>query len=207
MVTRVCAITPRSAGVWQPKSTCQYRFARGAGHACYALETITDSTSAAARDDHRRHHPNSEDADDVTQEVLFRLHTRLDSYKGRSRFTTWLYQVTRNAAYEVRRRRSTRARFREKLGQMETDDNRAATVAEQPDHGLVAAIWALFQRLPARQRQIFDLADLQGFTPAEIGEMLDMNPVTVRANLCKARRAIRSRLLERHPQIIEELGR
>lgn len=150
---------------------------------------------------------DGDDADDITQEVLFRLHTRLGSYKGRSQFTTWLYRVTRNAAYELGRRRSTRARFREKLAQMETDDIRAATVAEQPDHSLVTVVWPLFQRLPARQRQIFDLADLQGFTPTEIGEMLDMNPVTVRANLCKARRAIRSRLLERHPQMMEELGR
>ena len=39
-----------------------------------------------------------DDADDVAQDVLVRLATRLDRYTGRSRFTTWLYQVTRNAA-------------------------------------------------------------------------------------------------------------
>jgi len=72
---------------------------------------------------------------------------------------------------------------------------------------VVSAIRTLFERLPSRQRQIFDLADLQGYTPTEIGDMLGMNPVTVRANLCKARRAIRSKLIERHPKMVEELGR
>ena len=150
---------------------------------------------------------DADDADDVTQEVLFRLHTKLRSYKRRSQFTTWLYQVTRNAAYELGRRRTTQLRFREKLGRMETDDTRATTVQEQPDNAVVTAIRTLFERLPSRQRQIFDLADLQGYTPTEIGDMLGMNPVTVRANLCKARRAIRSQLIERHPKMVEELGR
>ena len=150
---------------------------------------------------------DADDADDVTQEVLFRLHTKLRGYKGKSRFTTWLYQVTRNAAYELGRRKTTQLRFREKLGWMETGDSQVTTVQARPDSAVVAAIRALFERLPSRQRQIFDLADLQGYSPAEIGDMLGMNPVTVRANLCKARRAIRSQLIERHPQMVEELGR
>src|SRR5436853_5944286 len=45
-----------------------------------------------------------DDADDVAQEVLVRLATRLDRYAGRSRFTTWLYQVTRNTALGFGRR-------------------------------------------------------------------------------------------------------
>ncbi|UCG88900.1 MAG: RNA polymerase sigma factor [Gemmatimonadota bacterium] len=150
---------------------------------------------------------DADDADDVTQEVLFRLHTKLRSYKRRSRFTTWLYQVTRNAAYEMARRRTAQLRFREKLGRMETEDTHLKAIQVQPDSNVVTVIRSLFERLPSRQRQIFDLADLQGLTPTEIGDMLGMNPVTVRANLCKARRAIRSQLIERHPQMVEELGR
>jgi RNA polymerase sigma factor (sigma-70 family) len=150
---------------------------------------------------------DADDADDVTQEVLFRLHTKLRSYKGKSRFTTWLYQVTRNAVYELGRARSTQQRFREKLAHMEPEATRTTTLPAQPDNAVVAVIRDLFEQLPSRQRQIFDLADLQGFTPSEIGGMLGMNPVTVRANLCKARRTIRSHLIEQHPKMLEELGR
>lgn len=150
---------------------------------------------------------DADDADDVTQEVLFRLHTKLRSYKGKSRFTTWLYQVTRNAVYEFGRARSTQQRFREKLAHMEPEGARTTTLPAQPDNAVVAVIRDLFEQLPSRQRQIFDLADLQGFTPSEIGGMLGMNPVTVRANLCKARRSIRSHLTEQHSRMMEELGR
>ena len=61
----------------------------------------------------------------------------------------------------------------------------------------------LFRELPRRQREIFYLADLEGFAPVEIAERLGMNPVTVRAHLLRARRALRARLLERHPELTE----
>ena len=57
--------------------------------------------------------------------------------------------------------------------------------------------------LPARQREVFDLCDLQDRSQAEVAEMLDLKPVTVRANLFKARAAIRRNILRMHPRYTE----
>jgi RNA polymerase sigma-70 factor (ECF subfamily) len=146
-----------------------------------------------------------DDADDVVQEVLVRLSKRLKSFAGKSRFSTWLFQVTRNTALEQQRKRARRNKLLLGFGRADPKDD---FVEEYPLEQLqtshaVDQIRTLFERLPARQRQVFDLADLQGFGPAEIGEMLGMNPVTVRANLCKARRAIRAKMLERFPEMAE----
>ena len=148
-----------------------------------------------------------DDADDVVQEVLMRLSKRLKSFAGKSRFSTWLFQVTRNTALEQQRKRARRNKLLLGFGRTEAKDD---VVEENPleqlqTSNVVDQVRTLFERLPARQRQIFDLVDLQGFSPAEIGEMLDMNPVTVRANLCKARRTIRAKILERFPETAEEL--
>jgi len=62
-----------------------------------------------------------------------------------------------------------------------------------------------FDDLPPRQREVLDLADLQGFAPGEIAEMLKMNPVTVRAHLFRARRTLRARMLEEHAALLEDL--
>lgn len=145
-----------------------------------------------------------DDADDVTQEVLVRLHRKLGSYHGQSRFTTWLYRVTLNAAMELHRR-GTR--------HLHLDIADAESLSGDQDESFGVdrssaskAVRKAFEQLPAGQRQVFDLADLQGFTPKEIGEMLEMKPVTVRAHLSKARRAIRKRMLEQHPRLMEELS-
>jgi RNA polymerase sigma-70 factor (ECF subfamily) len=60
-------------------------------------------------------------------------------------------------------------------------------------------ILELFSELPERQREIFDLVDLQGLSPAEAGARMGLKPVSVRANLFKARAAIRAKLLATHP--------
>jgi RNA polymerase sigma-70 factor (ECF subfamily) len=53
--------------------------------------------------------------------------------------------------------------------------------------------------LPARQREIFDLVDLQGLSPAEAAERTGRKAVSVRASLFKARSAIRAKFLATHP--------
>jgi RNA polymerase sigma-70 factor (ECF subfamily) len=62
-----------------------------------------------------------------------------------------------------------------------------------------------FDALPTRQREILDLADLQGYGSSEIAQLLDMNPATVRAHLFRARRTLRSRMLAEHPALMEDL--
>lgn len=146
------------------------------------------------------------DADDVTQEVLIRLHTSLNRYAGRSRFTTWLYQVTRNEASNLRRRLRSRLRLVEAATQEAMVDT---TVTDEPLERVHAAkiaalAHALLHKLPRRQREVFHLADLEGCSMAEIAERLGMSPVTARVHLFHARRSLRSQILERWPELSPE---
>ncbi len=147
-----------------------------------------------------------DDADDVTQEVLVVLHRKLKTYTGRARFSSWLFQVTRNAALQHGRKVGRVARLKRRASEVSVADSDAADGITQLDGAHAAeVVRTLFQGLPIRQREVFDLADLQGFSPSEIGRMLGMKAVTVRANLCKARRALRGAILERHPELVEGL--
>ena len=148
-----------------------------------------------------------DEADDVAQDVLVRLFRRLKSFKWKSRFSTWLFQVTRNTALEQIRKRVRREKLIQE--QPRAGQNKNSEQECQLDRlsrsNVVQQIRMCFEQLPARQRMVFDLADLQGVSPIEIGERLGMNPVTVRANLCKARRAIRTKMLKQHPELVEGL--
>ena len=151
---------------------------------------------------------DADDADDVAQNVLVRLSTHLDRYDGRSRFTTWLFRVTANAAGGFFRRGAARRRMTARLEQWsaDADANRADPVRQLHTTQLAKLVRAFFETLPGRQREILDLADLQGFTPTEIGGMLKLNPTTVRAHLFRARRTLRARMLEQHPALAEDLS-
>src|SRR5258707_7048608 len=52
-------------------------------------------------------HP--QDAEDATQEILVKVVTRLDSFRGEAAFTTWAYRVAANHLLSTRRRRAEQA--------------------------------------------------------------------------------------------------
>jgi RNA polymerase sigma-70 factor (ECF subfamily) len=150
---------------------------------------------------------DADDADDITQDVLVRLSTHLHRYDGRSRFTTWLYRVTANTAGGFFRRRTARRRAdqRAQEGGADPDAVPPDPLARLHQADVAGVVKLFFDALPGRQREILDLADLQGFGPGEIANMLGMNPVTVRAHLFRARRTLRTRMLAEYPGLVEDL--
>jgi RNA polymerase sigma-70 factor (ECF subfamily) len=139
-------------------------------------------------------------ADDIAQEVLIGLERRVQRFDGRSKFSTWLFTVTRNVALTQRKRHERRA---ELLSQRIVDETESAQA--DPDASRLAELaMRYFEALPGKQRLIFELCDIGGETPAEVARRLGMEQSTVRAHLFKARRAIRARLLEHHDRLLTE---
>jgi RNA polymerase sigma-70 factor (ECF subfamily) len=144
---------------------------------------------------------DADDAEDVTQDVLILLHRRLPQFEGKSRFSTWLYTITRNVALDRRRRTKRRER---RLELMERPEEAVIPRETLDQANLSQLILRYFDELPARQREVFELSDIHGLSAPEVAERLGMKAVTVRANLFKARRTIRQRMLEHHSSLLEE---
>ncbi len=146
-----------------------------------------------------------DDADEVVQTALLRMHRSLGTYDGRSKFTTWLYRVVGSAAGDVHRQRRRHRRLADRVVRLARPRDRADPRAqERVERGeTVAVVRTFFEELPDRQREVFDLCDLQGYAPAEVAEMLGLEPVTARTHLHRARRTIRERIMESHPELRE----
>ena len=147
---------------------------------------------------------NEQDADDVAQDAMLLAHRYRSSFRGESRYSTWLYRVTRNVALELGRRVARTLRLRRALQAMPEEP-----VVPDPTDGVHAravagVVRALFDDLPARQREVFYLADLEELAPVEIARRLGLEPPTVRVHLLRARRTVRERILREHPEIAEE---
>lgn len=140
-----------------------------------------------------------DDAEDVAQVVLMKMAESMEHFDGRSKVTSWVYRITRNASLDHLRIRGRARRLADRLGQLA----RAATPRlEDPLDDIemkrtVGLIRTLLGELPLRQREVFDLVDLQGLKPREAAEMLEMNPNTVRVHLLRARRTMRGAMLAR----------
>lgn len=141
-----------------------------------------------------------DEAEDIAQEVFVRAHRQLSQYRSDGSLEAWLYAITRRAASQLRRTQKRRRRLTLSPGARPLRDVYTTDPGGRVDRERAAnVIVELFSELPQRQREIFDLVDLQGLSPAEAAARTGMKAVSVRANLFKARSAIRAKFLATHP--------
>ncbi len=188
--------------------------------AAHALD-VQLASLAAAGDDFAfttlvaRYHPavfrwalmfaqDADEAEDIAQEVFVRVHRQLSQYRSDGSLEGWLYAITRRAATQLRRAQRRRKRLALSPGAAPIRDVYTTDPGGRVDRQRAAiVIRELFSELPARQREIFDLVDLQGLSPAEAAGRTGMKPVSVRASLFKARSTIRAKFLASHPSYAE----
>ena len=141
-----------------------------------------------------------DEAEDLVQEVFVRAHRNFSQYRSDAPLGAWLYAITRSTANQSRRLRKRRKRLSLSSSATTYRDVYTTDPGGRVDRQRAAVlIRELFADLPTRQREIFDLVDLQGLSPGEAAQRTGTKPVTVRANLFKARAAIRAKLLATHP--------
>ena len=131
-----------------------------------------------------------EDAEDVVHDVFVGLPEALSRYEERGRLGAWLSRVTARVALMRHRSRN----HRREVG-LEGADRVAAPARDQrSDHtGLQGAVDAL----PVALRSVLVLKEMEGYSHAEIAEMLGISTVTSRVRLLRALRRLR-RELEDH---------
>jgi RNA polymerase sigma-70 factor, ECF subfamily len=149
-----------------------------------------------------------DDAEDVTQEVLIRMHRHLDSWEGRGSIETWLFRITMNEATSLDRKRArwkaegtdpTRAPPRGS-GELRDAESRRALERVQ-SRRVLDLVEAFLTELPRAQRQVFQLVDLEGLRPVEVAARMGLSASTVRVHLHRARAGLRRRILEEHPHL------
>ena len=138
-----------------------------------------------------------DDAEDVAQLVLMKTLRSIESFDGRAGVTSWVYRITRNASLDLQRRKRRDRRLAERAEWMAEVQ---ASQLEDPLDDIemkrtMRLIRTLLGGLSMRQREVFDLVDLQGLRPAEAARLLEMNPNTLRVQLLRARRRMRKEML------------
>ena len=128
---------------------------------------------------------NHEDAEDAVQEAFLHAYRALHRFLPDQAFGAWLHRIVANAALDITRRRKVR-----------DADELPETVASpfrDPAEGneLRTRLRDALATLPARQRSVIVLHDVEGYKHAEIGAMLGIPEGTARSDLHYARSHLR----------------
>jgi RNA polymerase sigma-70 factor, ECF subfamily len=126
-------------------------------------------------------------SEDLTQEVFLRVYQGLPSFSLRSRFTTWLFQVTKNRVLD-----ELRAMERRPRAVVALDDVPPLEVVDAPVERAEAidAVWRAVGALNPDLKMALLLRDIVGLSYTEIAETLEITLATVKWRIYKAREEV-----------------
>jgi len=130
-------------------------------------------------------------AEDLTQEVFLRVFQGLPGFSLRSRFTTWLFQVTKNRVLD-----ELRALERRPKAVVALEDIPPLEVVDAPVERAEAidAVWRAVELLNPDLKMALLLRDIVGLSYAEIAETLEITLATVKWRIYKAREEVQTAL-------------
>jgi RNA polymerase sigma-70 factor (ECF subfamily) len=126
-------------------------------------------------------------AEDLTQEVFLRVYQGLPRFSSRSKFTTWLFQVTKNRVLDELRATERRPRT-----VVDVDEMTAFEVVDAPFERLEAidAVWRAVENLTVDLKMALLMRDIVGLSYTEIADSLEVTLATVKWRIWKAREEV-----------------
>jgi RNA polymerase sigma-70 factor (ECF subfamily) len=140
-------------------------------------------------------------AEDLTQEVFLRVLQGLPRFSLRSKFTTWLFQVTKNRVLD-----ELRATERRPRAVVDIDDVPNLEVLDAPFEQLEAidAVWRAIENLSVDLKMALLLRDVVGLSYTEIADSLEVTLATVKWRIYKAREEVQLSLAREGIQLFGE---
>ena len=146
---------------------------------------------------------SKEEAEDVAQEVFISVFKSIDSFRGDSKFSTWLYRITANQCknrikYLSRRFDRQKTEYDETVSMAATSSFQSSPVS-RPDHHLEGVelermMQQVIATLDEEYRLLIVLRDVEELSYEEICEISGLPEGTVKSRLHRARLVMRKRM-------------
>lgn len=141
------------------------------------------------------------DAEDIAQEVFVQVYQSISSFKGDSKFSTWLYRITitKSLDHERRKKRKKRFAFVKSLFGEDSevvihppDFNHPGVLMDKKEDA--ATLFQAIKELPDNQRIAFTLHKVEGLSYQEVSEVMNTTVSSVESLMHRARTNLRKSL-------------
>jgi RNA polymerase sigma-70 factor (ECF subfamily) len=156
-----------------------------------ALEALVERHAAGVRRLAGYLLSDQQDAEDAAQEALAKLCTRIDQFRGESRFSTWLYSLVANTCRDMGERQRRR-----RHQPLEQGDHAEATLDAGPDDVALQreqrrVLAVRMADLSDDQRRVMVMKDVLSLSYEEIAQVLGMPVGTVKCHAHRGRARMR----------------
>ena len=144
---------------------------------------------------------NAEDAEDITQEVFVQVYQSVSSFKGDSKFSTWLYRITITKSLDHERRKKRKKRFafvRSLFGEGSEvivhppDFNHPGVLLDKKEDASI--LFSIINKLPENQKIAFTLHKLEGLSYQEVSEVMKTTVSSVESLMHRAKNNLKRKL-------------
>lgn len=144
---------------------------------------------------------NAEDAEDITQEVFVQVYQSVGSFKGDSKFSTWLYRITITKSLDHERRKKRKKRFafvRSLFGEGSEvvvnppDFNHPGVVLDRKEDAKL--LFKVIDKLPENQKIAFTLHKVEGLSYQEVSEVMQTSVSSVESLMHRAKNNVKKKL-------------
>jgi RNA polymerase sigma-70 factor (ECF subfamily) len=174
-----------------------------------ALADLADAYSSKIYQLAFRYLRNKEDAEEITQDVLFKVYRKVGAFRGDAALSSWIYRITFNAAMS-RLRTARYQRSQEEDRQLVSIDADGSGVAQTPDVAdwsdladeqvlrsqMRQRVFSAILALPAIYRAPVMLRDIQGMSTEEASAVLHVKDQTLKSRLHRGRLILRKQLAD-----------
>ena len=146
---------------------------------------------------------NSEDAADMTQEAFIKAYNSLQSFRGDSKFSVWLYRIVSNVCLDFLRSKNRRPTVSLSVEDDDGEDAQPDVADESQSPELLLdrkltrdSVRRGLDSLPPDYRQILLLREIQGLSYDEIAQALSLEVGTVKSRIFRARKRLCTFLID-----------
>ena len=146
---------------------------------------------------------NSEDAADMTQEAFIKAYNSLQSFRGDSKFSVWLYRIVSNVCLDFLRSKNRRPTVSLSVEDDDGEDAQLDVADESQSPELLLdrkltrdSVRRGLDSLPPDYRQILLLREIQGLSYDEIAQALSLEVGTVKSRIFRARKRLCTFLID-----------
>lgn len=145
---------------------------------------------------------NRDDADDVAQEVFIKVYQCINNFKGKSKFSTWLYRITIAKSLDFLRSKKRKRRFAFLFSLFDHESDKSIRPPANfmpPDIAFekkerAAVLFKAIDRLPDKQKTAFTLHNIEGLSYKEITEIMHTTLSSVESLIHRAKQNLREYL-------------
>lgn len=136
-----------------------------------------------------------EEAEDATQEILLKLWSKKNGISEYNNLEAFAMTMVKNLCLD---RLKSKQAGNLKLVHSNYEDGSHSLQRELEQKDTVCWVQKIMEELPEQQKMVMQLRDVEEYGFEEIATLLDMNPTAVRVALSRARKTVRSKLIEKH---------